>query len=321
MKNLIVLALIVGSCGYFGAKFYLHYRVSSGLDEAIVMASPFADIRYDGVSSTMMGELSIDGITARIANFDDPLYIDKLSLITPGFFYLLNLDELFKAKSDADFEIPDSFGFSVEGMRASTSADYVRKLHSLGQQQSEASDAEDAAAVCTGKYGFAPETLQQLGYQNIVMGMRIAYRQDDRNVFVDVSADVEEMYEIDMTVKLADRLTSETVTRGNYKARMVEGRLEYLDQSLNERTAKLCARKGLSDSEIELAQLDAFSNSGLENGIQFDEYVIEPYKEFLAGKSTFVLTAKPGEPINLSQIGLYKPSDVPALLNLSGEAL
>ena len=61
--------------------------------------------------------------------------------------------------------------------------------------------------------------------------------------------------------------------------------------------------------------------SGLENGIEFDEYVVEPYKEFLAGKSTFVLTAKPNQPINLSQIDLYKPSDVPALLNLSGEVL
>jgi hypothetical protein len=318
MKNLIVLALVISGCAYFGAKFYLHHRVSAGLDNAIVMASPFADIRYDGVSSTMTGELSIDGITARMANFDDPLYIDKLSLITPGFFYLLNLDELFQ--EGTDFEIPDTFGFSVEGVRASASADYVRKLHNISQEQSGASDAEEAAAVCAGKYGFAPETLQQLGYQNLVMGMHIAYRQDDSNLYVDVSADVEDMYEIDMTVKLADRLTAETLTRRKYKARMVEGRLEYLDQSLNERTARLCTQKGLSDSEVEFAQLDAFSNSGLENGIEFDDHIMEPYKEFLAGKSSFVLTAKPGEPIALSQIGLYKPSDVPALLNLSGEA-
>lgn len=46
---------------------------------------------------------------------------------------------------------------------------------------------------------------------------------------------------------------------------------------------------------------------------------MEPYKEFLAGKSTFILTAKPSNPVNLSEIDLYKPSDVPALLNLVGE--
>ena len=319
MKNLIVLALIVAGCGYFGAKFYLHYRVSSGLDDAIVMASPFADIRYDGVSSTLTGELSIDGITARMTNFDDPLHIDKLSLITPGFFHLLNLDEL--ARSGADFEIPNTLGFAIEGVRASSSADYVRMLFSSGLEQSGAADANNAAAVCAGKYGLAPETLRQLGYNDLVMGLRIAYRQDDRNLFVDASAEVEDMYEFDMTVKLADRLTPELLMRGSYRPRMVEGRFEFLDQSLNERTAKLCARKGLSDDEIEFAHIDALLASGLEIGIEFDDFVIGPYKEFLAGKSTFILTAKPSEPISLSQIALYKPSDVPALLNLSGEAL
>ena len=57
------------------------------------------------------------------------------------------------------------------------------------------------------------------------------------------------------------------------------------------------------------------------NGIEFDEYVLDPYKEFIGGKSTLVVTAKPNEPITISQIDLYKPSDVPALLNLEATAL
>lgn len=320
MRNLIVMAAIVAACGYFGAKVYLHHRVSSGLDDALLMATSFADIRYNGVSSTMTGELSIDGITVRMNAFRDPLYIDKLSLITPGFFYLLKLDQL--GKPDQEFEIPESLGFSVEGVEASTSADYVQEIYRMGlETKGSAYDADGAAAVCTGKYGYSPETLRQLGYEDLVMGMRVAYRQDDRNLYIDISADVEDMYEVEVTLKLADKLSKESLMRGNYRPRMIEGRLEYLDRSLNQRTASLCSRKGLSDSEIEHAQIDALLTSGMENGIEFDDYVIGPYKEFLAGKSTFVLTAKPSEPISLSQIDLYKPSDLPALLNLSGEAL
>lgn len=48
---------------------------------------------------------------------------------------------------------------------------------------------------------------------------------------------------------------------------------------------------------------------------------MEPYERFLAGGSRFVLTAKPSKPIALTQIDLYKPEDVPALLNLSAEVL
>lgn len=44
---------------------------------------------------------------------------------------------------------------------------------------------------------------------------------------------------------------------------------------------------------------------------------MDPYREFLNGKPTFIISAQPTKPVNLSQIGLYKPTDVPALLNLS----
>jgi len=319
MKNLIVLVLIACGVGYGGAKLFLHYRVSSGLDDALAMVAPFADIQYDGVSSSMSGDLSIDGITVRMSGFRDPLYVDKLGIITPGFFFLLNLVEL--GQTSEDFEVPDRFGFSVDGVRVAASADYFGEIYAQGQEQVSAIDAEEVAAVCTGKYGFTPETLQQLGYRDLVISLRMAYTQDDRDLMVDIAADVEDMYEINMNVKLADRLTPETLMRGNYRPRMAEGRLEYRDHSLNERTAALCARQGLSSSEILAAQLDAFANSGREMGLEFDDYVIGPYKEFLAGKSTFVLTAEPNEPISLSQIDLYKPTDVPALLNLSGEVL
>jgi hypothetical protein len=77
----------------------------------------------------------------------------------------------------------------------------------------------------------------------------------------------------------------------------------------------------LTDEEIVAAQMDKLQYIGEVYGIEFDEYVIEPYTEFVKGKSTLIVTAKPTEPVSLSQISLYKPSDVPALLDLSAEAL
>ena len=65
MKNFVVTVILVGVLGYVGAKFYLHHEVSSNLDTAIALVQPFADIQYQGVSSTMSGELSVDGISAR----------------------------------------------------------------------------------------------------------------------------------------------------------------------------------------------------------------------------------------------------------------
>ncbi|MGH8196344.1 MAG: hypothetical protein ACREQ8_18410, partial [Woeseiaceae bacterium] len=104
--------------------------------------------------------------------------------------------------------------------------------------------------------------------------------------------------------------------------RLVGGRLEYVDRSLEERVMKLCTEsEKLPVETVIAARVDAFQAIAGQNGIEFDEYVIDPYVEFLRGKDRFVITAQPLEPVNLARLGLYKPSDVPALLNLSAEAL
>ena len=51
-----------------------------------------------------------------------------------------------------------------------------------------------------------------------------------------------------------------------------------------------------------------------------DAMITEPYAEFLRGKRRFTLTSAPIRPVDLTTVGLYKPSDVPNLLNLMAEA-
>ena len=317
MKRLILVVLILGAGAYFGAKFLMHYRVGEAVDDMLIMASPFVDIQYQGVSSSFDGRLSIDGVTIRMHEFREPVYIDRISVITPGFLFLISMGDT--EKFVRDFEIPETFGFAFESLQVSTNADYFRELRERGKAEIEASDAQDVAAVCTGKYGFEPSTLEALGYTDLDISMSMAYRQTEQNLFLDITADIKDMYAFDITLTFADPLTPASLVGGNYRPRMAEGRLEYLDLSLKERTARLCAEQGLSDEEILTAQIDALQASGLENGLEFDEYVLDPYREFLEGKSTFILTAKPNEPISLTQIDLYKPEDVPALLNLTGE--
>ena len=128
------------------------------------------------------------------------------------------------------------------------------------------------------------------------------------------------MWHVDAELTLAGNMITEIAKGPRYRPRMSSMRVEYEDQSLNARVSKYCARLGLTEEQTLQAQLDKLQQFGKENGIEFDEYVIEPYTEFLQGKSTLIVTADPTEPVSLSQIGLYKPSDVPALLDLSAEA-
>lgn len=319
MKKLAIWLVSLAVIGYFGAKMTLHSKVSSDLDLMLLAVRPYADIDYRGVSSTITGELSIDGISVNIERFDDPLYIDKVAIITPGFWYLISLDDMDRGPNAGD--IPESLGFVVEGLRAPVDADYFETLYALSRQELGAAGAgEDAADECTGKFGYSPETLKRLGYTDLAMDMYLSYELDGGKFRVEFGASLEDMYDIDVALNLAGDMSARSLARGAYRPKMIGGRVEYVDRSLDARATDLCVRDGLSEEQVLQAKLDAFRAMGEQNGIVFDDLVIEPYRDFLRGKSTFIIRAEPSEPVNLSQIGLYKPSDVPALLNLTAEA-
>ena len=321
MKNLIVWAIILGVVGYGGSKLLLHHKVGRGVDQAVMAVSPFVNIEYDGVSSTLSGELTIDGIEAQVTGFNEPIFIERLGIDTPSYFSLLRLADISENVQSPDDAIPEYFGFIVEGVRMRVNADYFKEVYSASVGDISADALQDDAARCTGKYGFSPDTLTNFGFTDQVVSVAAHFRRGQGDYVVEVISDVEDMWSIDASLTLAGDMVSEFSKGPRYRPRMKNMRVVFEDNSLNARVEKFCGRLGMSAEEIRAAQLEKLRYMGEVYGIEFDEYVIEPYTEFLAGKSTLVVTAKPTDPVSLSQITLYKPSDVPALLDLSAEAL
>ena len=98
------------------------------------------------------------------------------------------------------------------------------------------------------------------------------------------------------------------------------GRLDYIDHSLNGRIMKHCAEQQVAPEDVIAAQLREIQVTARESGMELDAMIIEPYTEFLRGKQRFTLTSAPPRPVDLTTVSLYKPSDVPNLLNLMAEA-
>ena len=317
MKKLIIWAILLGGVGYGGAKLYMHNEVSDAMDMAVLMMSPFATIQYDGISSSMTGQLAVEGVTVRVQGFRDEIYIDRIGINTPSFFSLLELSDLMTMQGDS---MPEYFGFMVEGVRIPVNADYYEKMYELTLAEHDASDAGEAAVECAGKYGFSPRALSGLGYTEQVFSMSMTVRDQVSNYSLDMLVSMDDMWDLEASIALAGNMMTEMSKGVQYRPRLGNLKLEFTDQSLNERVVRYCGKRGLSPDETFQAQMDAFKYSGESNGIEFDELILEPYREFLAGKSILAVTARPSEPIAFSQIDLYNPRDVPALLRLEATA-
>jgi hypothetical protein len=317
MKKLVVWAFLMGGVAYGGAKVYLHNEVSDAMDMAVYMVSPYASVQYDGVSSTMSGELTVEDVTIRVKGFRDEVYIDRIGINTPSFLSLLELSDLMTMQGDS---MPEYFGFIVEGLRIPVDADYYQKGYELMREEHGALDAREAAAECAGKYGFSPKVLAALGYTEQVLSLSMTVRDRASDYTLDMVASMNDMWDLDANISLSGNIMVEMSKGVQYRPKLGALSLEFTDQSLNERVAKYCGKRGLSPAETLQAQMDAFKYSGESNGIEFDKLILDPYQAFLEGKSKLVVTARPSKPIAFSQIDLYKPSDVPALLGLEAIA-
>jgi hypothetical protein len=148
----------------------------------------------------------------------------------------------------------------------------------------------------------------------------MSFRREADELVMRFGVDVEDMYDVDVEVTLAGSADPTAMVRG-VRPLLASGRLDYVDRSLNGRIMKYCAEQQVTPEEVLAVQLRDAHEIARQAGMELDELIIEPYTDFLLGKQRFRLLSQPPRPIDLTRLSLYKPSDVPHLLNLTAEAL
>jgi hypothetical protein len=316
MAKLLLALVVVAVGGYFGAKLYLDHKVTKSLDEMIVAVRPVAEMSYGEATATMSGEIRVEDVTLRFPGFGDTVHIDRVSLVTPGVGFLWKL-----GGNEPSLELPDRLGIDVDGLRMSVDADFVRELSRVQQAQFVEVEQVSAADICVGNYGFTPETLHELGYSELVAHLYMGFEQESDELVINVATNVEDMYDFDLALTLGGMRNPTALVRGGYRPVLIGGSLDYIDRSLKSRVMKLCTEQyDLSEGEVIEAQLAALKTLASDSGLELDALILEPYTDFLLTKQSFSLTSEPFQPLDLAELGLYKPSDVPNLLNLVAEA-
>jgi hypothetical protein len=312
MRMLIFVAILIAG-GLFGSKLYVEHKAASNLDAVIAQLRPYVDLTYGKVTTSLTGELEIERIRGKFADFEDPFTIESVTLITPGFGFLLGFD-----KRVRDFDVPESFGVEIAGFRTSIGADFMEPLDDL-RRAGLAGVEPSAAERCIGTYGFSPEDFRDLGYDELAMDVRMAYSRDGNRVKLAVASHNEDMYDVDLALTFGGISDPTELARGAAPV-LIEARVDYVDRSMNGRIMKRCTEQhGVTADEVLAAQTLELQTLARNSGMELDPAILDPYAAFLQGRQRFTITSKPLEPVDLRHIKLYKPSDVPNLLNLMAE--
>jgi hypothetical protein len=243
--------------------------------------------------------------------FDDAFTIDSLGVQTPGFLFLLGFDK-------GELEFPDHLSLELERMRANVDADFMQTLDDYRAAQVGAIELT-AADRCAGTYGMTPASLKRLGYHEVVVDFNASFRREADKLVMAIGAHVENVYEFDLTATF-DGMSDPTQLARGARPLLVAGRIDYIDRSLNGRIMKYCIEQDVTAEDVIAAQLREIQTVARDSGMELDAMITQPYTDFLLGKQRFTITAEPARPVDLTRISLYKPSDVPNLLNLTAEA-
>lgn len=312
----LLLALVALPLVLFGiVKLYLDYQLNEFMDTIAARGRPFVSIERGGVSTTLDGDASIHNVEIYITGTDDVVRIEQVTYDTPNMWYLLR--DLGGVQNN---KAPMSLHLKLKGLSMDLYGDLTDKMEDAVNTLNL--DLAGVNKLCGGRLFMGPREYRDMGYEEIVIDGDIGYEAD---------AITEEMT-INMDLTFRDMGSYRlTILSGGFLGTPFAGsvphptppsidalRVTYEDQSYAKRFVKYCSGLGkMSEAEFIAAEVE----QGPAYFANLVGFVPGPglraaYKEILSHPGKIELAMEWPEVVDPANLHLYKPEDIPGLLNL-----
>ena len=186
---------------YGAAKGYLWYEVKSNADEMVEAASPFAQISYDSVYTSLLGdEVGLDNITIKPVMTQDEFRIEQVRLSAPHIGYFIGAGDNVK-----NGEFPENLGMQIHRMQIDIDSELFTMLEQMQQQaamaQTDETDmwiASQDALGCGDISTFTISDYRDMGLANIVAdaSVNMTYDEQSKRTLIKVDTHTDNLYDI-----------------------------------------------------------------------------------------------------------------------------
>jgi hypothetical protein len=319
LKNILITLVVVGLAGYGALKLYVFYRAKNnfqqimycaGMPRVPVSAPPKSRLfDYDHISASVFGPVGIKGLKIRLPSLDEEIDFGEV---------LLTYDY------DGDLKTcptPKHINFTIHDMTMNVSL-----LEKLNKKE-----AEIRARRGLGDKP-VPELVSRLGYTHLYEQSShfraLGYNRLTMDVSFDLSFDPENKQ---ATFKLHEKINklgnfnfsmtlanmAKNINSAVLGVKIKEAKLEYFDDSYISRLFKMFAKENNEDVATYRKQvIDNLASNFSAKQIKLGKDSVANLKTFLQDPRHLIMTVYPYEPVGIQSIKLYKPGDVPLLLNL-----
>lgn len=308
LRNVLLGLLLLAGFAYLGLKAYLYYEVKSSLDQAIAAARPVADIRYQGIESSLSGSVTVREVTVHA--FGDEVRVDAVRVGTPDIVELLStLSELQRG------EPPEFLELELRQVDIQLGGPLMGFVQ--GALQSKAPRLPDSYP-CDGQIVFGPAAWRAMGYERLRSDLRLRLDINGRNLRAEGAWQGADMgmlrfrTEVSGIQAAVDRMP----TAAGGLLRSLE--MDYQDRSYYRRWVRYCAgRDGIDPASFIDAVVNADATYYMYSwGVVPGGDLRRAYGEFLRNPVSVSVVARPGTPVELVTLDHYAPDAMVALLDL-----
>jgi hypothetical protein len=114
--------VLAGATAFGAAKGYAHWRVNSHLEELARILSPYAELRWDGISTELAGSIEVSGVTIAPRALPEDIAIESVRLDTG------DPRLLFSGLPRRAQETPEKLKVAVRGLRIPLSGSLLDSL-------------------------------------------------------------------------------------------------------------------------------------------------------------------------------------------------
>jgi hypothetical protein len=318
LKNVLITFIVVGLAGYGALKLYVFYKAKDNFQQMLYCAgmprmpadAPKSNIfDYDHISASIFGPIGIKGLKIRIPPLEEEISFGEV---------ILTYDY------DGDLKncpTPKHINFTINDLRMNVSLlDKIEKQKEEMRRRGKLVDQPVPELVS--RLGYASlytqsMDLRALGYDqfNMDISFDLVFNPDDKEATFNVHEKVKDLGDFRFMFTVAGM--AKNINSAVLGVKLKEAKLEYHDDSYVSRLFKMFADMNKVDVNTYrkdiVAGLDAdFSNKKIKLG----QDSIKNLKAFLENPKQLIVTMYPYEPVGIESIKLYKPGDVPMLLNL-----
>jgi len=319
LKNLLITLVVVGLAGYGALKLYVFYQAKNkfqqilycmGIPRQPINAPPRSRLfDYDHITASIFGPIGIKGLKFRIPSMDEEIDVGEVQ---------------FTYDYDGDLKTcptPRHVNLSIQDLQMNVSL--LQKYNDMiAKRREQLGLGDQPVPELVSRLGFTnlyeeSTDFSGLGYNrlNLDMSLDLAYDKKNKSATTTFHEKIKQLGDFTFAITVAN--LAKNIDSAVLGVKIKEAKLVYHDQSYISRLFKMFAEQNKMDVAAYRKQvIDNLATDFNAKQIKLGKDSVSNLKDFLRNPKQLIVTMYPYEPVGIQSVKLYKPGDVPMLLNL-----